>query len=103
MVEEKTQSDTLEEAYYDRNQAVMLAAKLAQMQGYDTGWRVDPDEPHWPILFIELPSGQVSWHIPMEEALDHGVDIEGRTTGPVWDGHTLNGKRHRILVFVQGQ
>ena len=100
---EKFESDTLEEAYSDRNQAAMLAAKLAAMQGYDIGWRVDPDEPDWPILFIELPPGQVSWHIPMAEALDHGADIKGRPTEPVWDGHTLEGKRARILVFVQGR
>ena len=40
------------EAYYDRNQAAMLAAKLATLWGIKVGWRMDPEEPGWPVLFI---------------------------------------------------
>jgi hypothetical protein len=96
--EPKFESDTLDEAYYDRNQAAMLAAKLARELGYETGWRVNEDDPDWPILFIELPTGQVSWHIPMAEALDHNV-VMHRQPQP-WDGHDLEEKRHRILQYV---
>ena len=93
---DKTQSDTLEEAYFDRNQAVLLAARLARTLGLRTGWHTDPDEPGWPVLFIELPTGQVSWHIPKAEADTwHPIWFSG------WDGHTLEQKRERISDFLK--
>ena len=97
-MDEKLQSDTLEEAYYDRNQLAMLAAKLARLIGYETGWHVDDDEPEWPVLYIELPTGQVSWHIPMAEVLDQTVIMHNHVRP--WDGHTLEEKRHRIVQFL---
>lgn len=91
----KTQSNSKEDAYLDRNLAVLALAKLARMQGYTMGIQHDPKTPDWPILYIDLPTGQVSYHLPkdlIEGEWDEYVDG--------WDGHDLEEKRRRISDFI---
>ena len=90
------QSSGIDEAYSDRNQAAMLAAKLATLWGFEVGWRTDPSEPDWPVLFIELPTGQVSWHIPKSETVKTDLLYKRE-----WDGHTVEEKRERISRFIE--
>lgn len=91
-----TQSNSKEEAYLDRNQAVMALAKLARMQGYTIGIKEDPQAPGWPVLMIDLPTGQVGWHLPAAELVGDWPDYPKD-----WDGHTLQQKRSRIRKFVE--
>lgn len=86
-----------DEAYYDRNQAVMMAAKLAAKLGYTVGVRPDEDEPGWTLVYIELPTGQVSWHLPDAELTGLWRSYES-----AWDGHTVEEKRERIAAFLRG-
>lgn len=72
--------------YDDRNRAIIKAVWLALYCGFAAGFRFDPQEPEWPVAFIELPTGQVSWHIAQH-------------TQP-WDGHTAEEKYSRLEVFV---
>ena len=91
----------LNEVYAERNQAAMLAAAIAWDYGFPVGLRVDPDEPDWPVLYIELPSGigQVSWHLTKVEA----EQIAGCPEyDKPWDEHTSAEKRERITDFVSG-
>ena len=81
-----------DEAYFDRNQAVQLLAKYAMQAGHTVGWNDNPDEPSWPILLIDLPEGQVSWHIPQAEVVLTAPPYIGQ-----WDGHTVVEKRRRIV------
>ncbi len=89
------QSNSKEEAYLDRNLVVMTLAKLAKQQGYPVGIKQDPQQPEWPVIMIDLPSGQVSWHIPVTELIDFLPDYQGE-----WDGHTLQQKRERVKDFI---
>ena len=92
---EETQSSTLNDAYFDRNQAALGFARLASEAGYNYG--VDSlQDPEWPILYIDLPTGQVSWHIPAKE-------LTGKwpTYNKKWDGHTLKEKRERLSKFIE--
>ena len=94
----------LNEVYADRNQAALLAAVLAG-PGVTVGFRVDPDEPDWPVLYIELPhyspNYQVSWHIHKDELA--AMQLGGLSEFPYeWDGHTTEEKRERIAAFVKG-
>ena len=82
-------SNTLDDAYFDRNQAAQGFAWLAGEAGYNYG--VDRKDAEWPILRVDLPSGQVSWHIPAAELIGDWPAYEGD-----WDGHTLEEKRKRI-------
>ncbi|NOS89055.1 MAG: hypothetical protein HOP34_11055 [Methylococcaceae bacterium] len=89
------QSNSKDDAYLDRNLAVMALAKLAQQQGYRVGIKQDPHQPGWPVIMIDLPTGQVGWHIPEAELLGDWQQYPQE-----WDGHDLEEKRHRMAVYV---
>lgn len=85
------QSNGIDDAYFDRSQAVQLLARMAHALGYRVGLRRDPEEPDWPVLFIELASGQVSWHLKADEVVG-----EWPVFPEEWDGHDLAEKRARM-------
>lgn len=65
----------------------------------------DPSAPGWPIVFVNTPQGQMSWHLAAEDLslFDHVVkymhpDVEG---APKWDGHTTAEKYARLAAAVQ--
>jgi len=93
---EKTTSDSKDDAYFDRNQAILLAAKLAQQQGYIVGIAKDPKEPDWPVVMLDLPTGQVGWHISKKELTLQLPDYQ-----KAWDGHNLKDKRQRLQNFLE--
>lgn len=72
--------------YTERYPLVYRALALALKAGYPAGVRIDPTEPAWPVVYIELPTGQVSWHMPA-----HPTE---------WDGHTTPEKYQRVAAFV---
>ncbi len=73
--------------YPVRHTLVLEAMAAAHQAGYLTGYRLDPQEPDWPVAFIQLPTGQVSWHMPaFPEA---------------WDGHDSGAKFDRIRAFCK--
>lgn len=84
-----------EEAYFDRNQAVQVIAKLAYQLGYKCGVKEDKE---WPILYVDLPSGQVSWHIPANEMIGAFPEYDDG-----WDGHDVEEKRERLRKFIMGE
>ena len=83
-----------DQAYHDRNLVVQLAAKLAIQCGLKAGIRERQGQ--WPILYIDLPTGQVSWHIPADELIPGLPDFPDS-----WDGHDLKTKRNRLIDFVE--
>jgi len=112
----KTLSDAMEtfnnaknSAYKERNQVVVALAKLAYLAGFNAGRAIHVDKPgeiwedDWrTVVFIDLPSGQVSWHLH---------DSEGHLTKDLplyngkYDGHTTEQKYERLSAFgvVEGQ
>ena len=84
---------TSDEAYLDRNLCVQALAKMAQKLGFNTGIKEDPE---WPVLYIDLPTGQVSWHIREKELLIDLPEYNGK-----WDGHDLQEKRRRLIDFTE--
>lgn len=89
------QSSTLQDAYFDRNQAVQVLARLAKELGLEIGIGIDPDEPEWPVLFVDLPTGQVSWHLSKNEVVGEWPSYDGE-----WDGSDLEEKRQRLTGFL---
>lgn len=71
------------EARYD---LVLHALHLARSCGFLAGVRLDPTEPEWPVAYIELPTGQVSWHLPQHPH--------------AWDGHDTPEKYHRCREYA---
>jgi hypothetical protein len=72
--------------YDNRAFFLMEAISLAHQCGYKAGIRIDPDDLNWPVVFIELPTGQISYHIKQ-----HSIP---------WDGHTTEQKCLRLLSHV---
>ena len=80
-------------AYHERNQVVAALAKL-----FPAGVAVDPDEPDWPVLYIDLPDGQGSWHFQRSEAIDLLAGIP-KYDGE-WDGHSTEEKYARLQALA---
>lgn len=77
--------ETVEQVYAARNRFLMQAAGFAGVAGYRAGYAIDPATPGWPVLFIDLPTGQVSWHLPAYP--------------DAYDGHTTAEKYARVKAF----
>jgi hypothetical protein len=90
-----------DEVYAERDRCVALIARLAHALGFrvglgehpaeDTTWEAD-----WrTIVFVDLPSGQISWHIRAHErAWFEGLPpYAGK-----WDGHSTEEKYRRVLA-----
>lgn len=71
--------------YAIRNTLIWDAMVTAAEDGYRTGVAFDPNEPDYPVVYIDLPTGQVSWHI---------TAYAGE-----WDGHTTEQKYERCRAF----
>lgn len=74
--------------YLTRNQLILEAWRLAVLLDYPAGVRFDQDDPAWPVVLIELPTGQVSWHITQH--------------AQAWDGHGTPEKWRRVQVYCEG-
>lgn len=79
---------------YDvRYRLVLDALARAVALGYPAGigWDVNPDpelDGFRAVVYIELPTGQVSWHMPEHPA--------------PWDGHSTGEKHERIRAYGAG-
>lgn len=50
--------------YEARNTSVYGALWMARRLKIPCGIRIDLAEPEWPVAFLELPTGQISYHLP---------------------------------------
>ena len=91
----KNQSNSKDDTYFDRNQAVQAMAKMARQLGMKVGLRQDIDEPGWPVLMIDLPTGQVGYHLPEDQVVGDWPEYDQE-----WDGHSLAEKRDRMERFL---
>lgn len=93
---------SLELVYADRNLLVMAFAKLAQANGWPVWVALDAvdADPAWPVLFIETPEGQVSYHMPADQVMGFWP---GPEPGQAWDYHTTADKQKRLRAFIEYQ
>lgn len=94
-------NDVISELYRERAQCVLAFARAAQCMGYVVGFRHDPDLDGaeailWPVLFVDLPTGQVSWHLTVEDRLS--ADDIGIYHGE-WDRHDTAEKYRRLAAW----
>ncbi|PSB24092.1 hypothetical protein [Stenomitos frigidus] len=86
-------------AYNERNQLIAFLARVLAGSGYTVGLgQHDPEDKEWEddwrnIVYMELPSGQVSWHIHDSE-LDQFAWLP--TYEKPWDGHDTPEKYRRL-------
>jgi hypothetical protein len=93
----------LQQVYDERNRLVALAVVLACEAGYRVGLLDDADEPDWPVLAIELPTGQVAWPVPQDVANLLSEVEEVEVTRFVCDGHDGAAQAQRIERFIQSR
>ena len=99
--EEELKKKHLDEVYAERNLCVALIASYAQWFGHTVGIKQHEGE-EWEdewrnVLFVDLPTGQVSWHLHDNE-LGNFPDILGYAKS--WDGHTTEEKYERIKKYI---
>lgn len=88
-----------DEAYFERNQLVAVLARI-----YPSGTR-RTDIPVWNAewhncVYIDLPTGQVSWHYHDREAsLFDGLPAYAKE----WDGHSTAEKYDRLAKLWNGR
>ena len=69
--------------YSERNRLAAALARMALAAGFSAGKGVDPDETKWPVVYVDTPNGQVSWHIAEADAhVLKGLPQYGKQ----WDG-----------------
>lgn len=83
------QPDPLTAVYTERAHLVAALSKLFPASIED-----DPREPDWAVCLIDLPTGQVSWHIAHVNL--YLFSHLPRHAGRVWDGHTDYDKYRRL-------
>jgi hypothetical protein len=61
----RTDLDPIGAVYEERNCLALAFARMARAAGWVVGWVDDDDAGRdWPVLMIDTPAGQVSWHLP---------------------------------------
>jgi len=82
----------------ERNFLVSVLAEFAKRCGYRTGVAVDPSaHPGFQtVIYIDLPTRQVSWHISDSGAKDIHLEPYPGT----WDGHTSKEKYARFNTLA---
>lgn len=73
-----------------------LVAYLATL--FPARWWSDPAQPDWPIVYLETPAGQLSWHIAAcdVELFPALPTVTGRNP---WDGHDTDEKYRRLACL----
>lgn len=89
---------TVQIAYRERNQLVAALSKvfpsvLAPATDAEPGWST--------VVMIQLPTGQVSWHIKDSEIPEFFSHLV-RDTNATWDGHTTE-EKYRRLNALEGK
>ncbi|MCF0055533.1 hypothetical protein [Dyadobacter sp. CY356] len=87
--------DKLNSVYTERMICVCLLAKLSQRLGYEVVVR-PAKEAEWAVIYIQLPEGQLSWHISDHDM--HLFESFPISENAQWDG-TWNGRNPE---FVKG-
>jgi hypothetical protein len=90
--------EDINKVYSERNACVAMAVAMARRLGYRVGMRITIDH-NWPIIFIDLPSGQVSWHVSREDFIAYFPN-DMDEYGGVYDGHDTNQKYERLVRYA---
>jgi hypothetical protein len=90
----------IDDIYVERDKILVLLARWALEQGYPVGIGIDQEKPAiWQyVLYMDLPSGQVSWHI-LENELEWFSFLPDYADD--WDGHDRDEKYARVLRYAK--
>ncbi|WP_160051269.1 hypothetical protein [Nocardiopsis sp. FR26] len=79
--------------------AAYVAARHPSRLAYN-----DPDEPDWPVLYVDTPAGQLTWHLnPADlDLVAHVPIVAPDDPAARWDGHTTPEKYRRLAALTTG-
>lgn len=89
-------TDAPNPVYRERAHLVALLTRLFPA----TLW-TDPGEPEWPIVYVETPAGQLSWHIAQDD-MDLFAHVSTLAGDNPWDGHDTEEKYRRLDALCTG-
>jgi hypothetical protein len=82
--------------YRDR---AVLTAHMAAVYPSVIVHGADPYEPEWAVVYITLPTGQISYHISPAD-LDLFTHVRVAVAAD-WDGHTTDEKNRRLAEYTE--
>lgn len=61
----------------------------------------DPNEPEWPVVYVDTPAGQCSWHLALADLdlFGHVEQVPADDPRAVWDGHSTEEKYRRLAAL----
>lgn len=90
----------MDAVYRERSRMVAFLARMwPAVYAYS-----DPDDPDWPVVYIDAPAGQLSWHVSVND-LDlfaHVPVVDPDDARARWDGHTSDQKYTRLNRSITG-
>jgi hypothetical protein len=97
----------LDNAYDERNRLVAALARFVVDGGRAWLGRHEGDPDHWDpewlnVVYVELPTGQCSWHVH-DGDLPLFAFLQGRPALRPWDGHSTIEKYDRVDAFANGK
>jgi hypothetical protein len=91
------------EIYEERAACVAAMVAAAESKGWRCCWWIDPEQGlDWPVVCIELPTGQVTWHFSKRDFEAHGLDRLEQVRNDHWDLHTTKDKYDRLAACDWG-
>ena len=90
------ETERLLDVYAERNRIAQALGKMAMEMKYNVGIKNDSEDKEYVILYIDLPTGQVSWHIPRRELIGKFPEYNGN-----WDGHQIETKIERVEEYIK--
>lgn len=63
----------------------------------------DPASPGWPVLYVDTPAGQLTWHLSADDLdlFPHVPVVDPDHPAARWDGHTTPEKYRRLGALTQ--
>jgi hypothetical protein len=95
-----TGDDLVLELYSERSACVAALVKAATAKQWVCWWCIDPETgPRWPVVGIELPTGQVTWHVSQADFDKLGLaERLAKVDHATWDGHSTEEKYRRLAA-----
>lgn len=91
--------EQLRPVYRERARLVaVLAALFPAVWAYS-----DPAAPEWPVVYVDIPQGQCSWHLSAEDLdlFGHVPQVAPDDPRARWDGHTTDEKYQRLAGLAR--
>lgn len=89
-----------DEVYQERAQVVAALTHVWQSKGYSVYLGVDKEN-GWPVVYANLPTGQVSWHVSADDVISYFGHLGFPVTWAVWDGHDTPMKYQRLRDWAE--